>query len=160
MSTNTRRAKAILIAVFSLALSLTLPVLTAAQEQPKLTVYQTTLEEPNQKTPEITTEQMQQIVATGSEPILDVRSAKEYSIAHIPGSINLYEREVELIIEMFPDPATRMVLYCNGPFCGKSKRVSATLVAKTGCQGLHERAALPTGDAGLAGARQHRANRL
>ena len=46
MSTNTRQAKAILIAVFSLVFSLALPVLTAAQEQPKLTVYQTTLEEP------------------------------------------------------------------------------------------------------------------
>lgn len=93
------------------------------------TVYQTTLEEPNQKAPEITTEEMQQIVATNSEPILDVRSAKEYSIAHIPGSINLYEKEVEHIVETFPDPATRMVLYCNGPFCGKSKRVSASLVS-------------------------------
>ena len=126
------RKKALLIVLLSVAsiacLSNDLSAQQPAGVTSKPTVYQTALEEPNQRTPEITTEEMQQIVATGSEPILDVRSAREYSIAHIPGSINLYEREVELIVEAFPDPATRMVLYCNGPFCGKSKRVSASLV--------------------------------
>src|SRR5437762_13680065 len=33
-----------------------------------------------------------------------------------------------MITQRFPDKATPIVLYCNGPFCGKSKRVSAELL--------------------------------
>ena len=101
---------------------------TDAAAQSKLTVHQTTLGEADQKTPEVTTEEVQRILASRSEPLLDVRSAQEYAIAHIPGSINLYEKEVERITQAYPDRATRMVLYCNGPFCGKSKRLSEQLV--------------------------------
>ncbi len=54
---------------------------------------------------------------------------EEFAIAHIPGSINLYEKEVELVRQRYPDKATRLVFYCNGPFCGKSKRLSEQLVA-------------------------------
>ncbi|MEO6593652.1 MAG: rhodanese-like domain-containing protein, partial [Planctomycetota bacterium] len=98
----------------------------AAQSKP--TVHQTTLGEAGQKTPEVTTEEVQNILVSRTAPILDVRSAQEYAIAHIPGSINLYEREVERITQAYPDKATPMVLYCNGPFCGKSKRLSEQLV--------------------------------
>ena len=97
-----------------------------AQSTP--TVHQTTLGEAGQKTPEVTTEEVQRILVSKSEPLLDVRFAQEYAIAHIPGSINLYEKEVERITQAYPDKATRMVLYCNGPFCGKSKRLSEQLV--------------------------------
>src|SRR5687768_16189588 len=95
---------------------------TDAAAQSKPAVHQTTLGEADQKTPEVTTEEVRRIVAGRSEPLLDVRSAREYAIAHIPGSINQYEKEVERITQAYPDKATRMVLYCNGPFCGKSKR--------------------------------------
>lgn len=98
----------------------------SAQSSP--TVHQTTLGEAGQKTPEVTTEEVQRILVSKSEPLLDVRFAQEYAIAHIPGSINLYEKEVERITQAYPDKATRMVLYCNGPFCGKSKRLSEQLV--------------------------------
>ena len=63
-----------------------------------------------------------------SEKVYDVRTAKEYAIAHIPGTINIYEKEVELIAADNPDKATPMILYCNGPSCGKSKRTSELLV--------------------------------
>ena len=96
--------------------------------QSKPTVHQTTLGEAGQKTPEVTTEEVQRILATKSEPLLDVRSAQEYAIAHIPGSVNLYEKELERITQAYPDKTTHMVLYCNGPFCGKSKRLSEQLV--------------------------------
>jgi rhodanese-related sulfurtransferase len=92
------------------------------------TVHTTTLGEVNAVTPEISTEQLERILAEGSEPVLDVRFAREYAIAHIPGSINIYEKEIDTIIKQFPDKTQRMVLYCNGPFCGKSKRVSSELV--------------------------------
>jgi rhodanese-related sulfurtransferase len=93
-----------------------------------LSVYQTTLNEPNPLTTEVTTEELLSISSQGSQPVLDVRFAEEYAIAHIPGSVNLYEKEAERVTQLFPDRTTRMVLYCNGPFCGKSKRTSEQLV--------------------------------
>jgi rhodanese-related sulfurtransferase len=99
-----------------------------APGQAKATVNQTTLEEAGQLTPEISTEELKKILTTRSEPVLDVRSATEYAIAHIPGSINVYEKEVERVIQLFPDKAAQFVLYCNGPYCGKSKRLSEQLV--------------------------------
>jgi rhodanese-related sulfurtransferase len=80
-------------------------------------------------TPEITTEELVAILAARSEPVLDVRTAKEYAIGHIPGTINVFERELQRISELYPDRDTRMILYCNGPSCGKSKRTSEQLVA-------------------------------
>ena len=96
--------------------------------QAKVTVNQTTLEEAGQLTPEISTGELKEILATRSEPVLDVRSATEYAIAHIPGSINVYEKEVERVVQLFPDKKAQFVLYCNGPYCGKSKRLSEQLV--------------------------------
>jgi rhodanese-related sulfurtransferase len=101
----------------------------AAQSRSRPSVYQTTLEEPNQATPEITTEELVAILAAKSEPVFDVRSPKEYAIGHIPGTINVSELEVQRISELYPDRGTRMILYCNGPSCGKSKRTSEQLVA-------------------------------
>jgi rhodanese-related sulfurtransferase len=99
-----------------------------ALAQSRLTASQTTLEEPGQLTPEISTEELQKILATRSQAVVDVRSAAEFAIAHIPGSINLYEKEVERVSQLFPDKATALVFYCNGPYCGKSKRLSEQLV--------------------------------
>jgi len=112
------------------ALGLQLPQVAFAQTtSARPTVFQTTLEEPGQATPEITTEQLRAILASSSEPVFDVRFAKEYAIAHIPGTINVFEKEVERITQLYPDRTTPMILYCNGPSCGKSKRTSEQLVA-------------------------------
>lgn len=102
--------------------------LTAVQSQP--TIWQVTLGEPNPITPEITTQDLQRVLEKGGTRVLDVRSAEEYAIAHIPGSVNLYEKEVEQVTRAYPDKATALVLYCNGPFCGKSKRLSQELVTR------------------------------
>jgi rhodanese-related sulfurtransferase len=67
--------------------------------------------------------------------VLDVRFAQEWAIAHLPGSINIYEKEVDEIVRLFPDHGAALVLYCNGPFCGKSKRTSEELV-KRGYTGI------------------------
>ena len=101
----------------------------SAQTPARPSVFQTTLEEPNQITPEITTEELLSILATKSQPVFDVRTAKEYAIAHIPGTINIYEKEVDQIAALYPDRSAPMILYCNGPSCGKSKRTSEQLVA-------------------------------
>jgi len=79
---------------------------------------------------EISTEELREILTAGSAPVLDVRSEKEYSIAHIPGSINIYEKETDAIMRRFPDKLARIVIYCNGPYCHKVKRVGEQLVAK------------------------------
>ena len=105
-------------------------IATASHVCAQSTVYNTTVGETNPITPEITTEQLKKILAEHSGPVLDVRFPQEFAIAHIPGSINVYEKEVETITQRFPDKATSIVLYCNGPFCGKSKRVSAELVKR------------------------------
>ncbi|MCM3906319.1 MAG: rhodanese-like domain-containing protein [Pyrinomonadaceae bacterium] len=109
-------------------LFLTAAYIDVASGQSRTSVHQTTLEEPNQKTPEVSTEELIKILESKSDPVLDVRSAKEFAIAHIPGSINIYEKEMERVIQLFPDKSTGMVFYCNGPFCGKSKRLSEQLV--------------------------------
>ena len=106
------------------------PLLTSPRVSAESTVFSTTLGEANAITPEINTEQLEKILAERSGPVLDVRFGQEYAIAHIPGSINIYEKEVETVTQRFPDKATPIVLYCNGPFCGKSKRVSAELVKR------------------------------
>jgi len=104
------------------------PIATSPCVWAESTVYNTTLGETNPVTPEINTEQVKKILADSSGPVLDVRFVQEYAIAHIPGSINIYEKEIEMVAQRFPDKATPIVLYCNGPFCGKSKRVSAELL--------------------------------
>jgi rhodanese-related sulfurtransferase len=102
--------------------------LTAVQSHP--TIFQVTLGEPNPITPELSTEELQHLLEAGKTPVLDVRSAQEYAIAHIPGTINLYEKEVQQVTRAYPDKARALVLYCNGPFCGKSKRLSQELVGR------------------------------
>ena len=115
--------------LLAIAVLLAATVSRHAEAQSTLTVEQTTLGESGQKTGEVSTEEVLSLLAAKSAPLLDVRSAEEYAIAHIPGSINLYEKEVDLVRERYPDKTTRLVFYCNGPFCGKSKRLSEQLVA-------------------------------
>ena len=116
--------------IFILLLMMTSPAIRSvpAFAQTKVSVNQTTLEELNQLTPEISTEELRRILESNSETVLDVRSAAEYAIAHIPGSINVYEKEIERVRQLFSDKAAPFILYCNGPFCGKSKRLSEQLV--------------------------------
>jgi rhodanese-related sulfurtransferase len=97
-----------------------------AQQPPRIS--QAIFGDPDPVTPEITTEQLQRILAEGRVPVLDTRSAQEYAIAHIPGSRNLYEKELDQVLAAYPDTAASLVLYCNGPYCGKSRRLSSELV--------------------------------
>ena len=91
--------------------------------------------EANPLTPEISTSELQRILDEGKVPVLDVRSAEEYALAHIPGSRNFYEKEVEQVVKSYPDRTAPLVFYCNGPYCGKSKRLSAEL-RKQGYNGI------------------------
>jgi rhodanese-related sulfurtransferase len=103
-------------------------------------VYTATLEESGAKTPEISTEELRRILADKSAPVFDVRPAMEFAIGHIPGAVNvaqkpgtskaLYTSDVAEISRLMRGDKTKpVVLYCNGPLCGKSKRVSDDLLA-------------------------------
>ncbi len=116
------------LAAAGVALAAAVTCSSSAQAQAVPTIFQATLQEPRQLTPEISTEDLLKILASSSEPVLDVRSRLEYAIAHIPGALNIPEQEVAQIVAQYPDPTTQMTLTCNGPFCGKSKRTSEQLV--------------------------------
>ena len=75
---------------------------------------------------EISTEELIQILKTGRIPVIDVRPPKEYEMSHIPGSVNIFETEVERMMELCRDKSSA-VLYCNGPYCHKTIRVAEKL---------------------------------
>ncbi len=79
---------------------------------------------------EISTEELQRILANRSEPVVDVRTPKEYAIAHIPGSLHIYEKDLDKLMQLLPDQKAGLVIYCNGPYCHKVKRVAAQLFKK------------------------------
>jgi rhodanese-related sulfurtransferase len=121
-----------LMATLGLATLLTIVATHVASAQGG-SIYQATLAEPNQKTQEVSTEQVRRILADGSAIVLDSRKRSEYVAGHIPGARNVdappseYVAAVERLVG--GDKSKALVLYCNGPFCQASKRISEQLVA-------------------------------
>jgi rhodanese-related sulfurtransferase len=116
-----------------------LGVASAARAQGP-SVHQATLGEANEKTTEVSTDELKRILATGSAVVLDARPHMEYAMSHIPGarnvapkagvSLSMYVSDVAEVGRLVGgDKARPLVLYCNGPFCGKSKRLSEELLA-------------------------------
>jgi rhodanese-related sulfurtransferase len=91
-------------------------------------VYEATLEEPGKGAPEISTDEINAILAKGSAIVFDARPKDEYAIAHIPGSINLDEKELGRITQTYTDRTTAMVVYSNGPFCDLARHGSDELL--------------------------------
>lgn len=102
-------------------------------------IYDATLAEANQATDEVSTNEMRRIIKEASAAVFDGRTQLEYSIGHLPGAINVapkpgvamsqYVSDVAEIEGQVASRATPIVLYCNGPFCGKSRRLGVELVA-------------------------------
>lgn len=96
-------------------------------------IYQATLAEPNQKTQEVSTEEVLRILANGSAILLDTRTRAEYSAGHIPGAQNVAGSPADTLaaVEQIVggDKTKALVLYCNGPFCQASRRVGEQLIA-------------------------------
>jgi rhodanese-related sulfurtransferase len=100
-------------------------------------IAQGTLQE-NEKTPEISTAELQQILAARSATVFDARPFNEFAISHIPGALNVaakpgvtpsqYVSDVAEIGRLVSGKDAPIVLYCNGPYCGKSKRLSEELL--------------------------------
>jgi rhodanese-related sulfurtransferase len=103
-----------------------------------VTIFQTTLMEPNQKTAEVSTDELRQILKDGSAAVFDARPPMEYATSHIPGALNVapkpgvpmsvYVSDAAEVGRLVPDKAAPIVLYCNGPYCGKSKRLGEELL--------------------------------
>jgi rhodanese-related sulfurtransferase len=103
-------------------------------------IYQSTLQEAGQPTGEVTTEELQAILETGSAVVFDARPQAEFAVSHIPGALNVAPRPGVPISQYTSDVAEigrllnaeksrSIVLYCNGPFCGKLKRLATDLLA-------------------------------
>ena len=110
-----------------------------ARAQSSPSIQQATLMESGQKTLEISTEELRRALADKSVAVFDVRPTLEYAMSHIPGALNvsakpgvamsLYVSDVAEIGRVLEGNKARpIILYCNGPFCGKSKRVATELL--------------------------------
>lgn len=88
--------------------------------------------------PEVMTDELERLLEGGAARVFDARPHLEYATSHIPGAANVAARpgqpmslyvsdvkEIERAVN--GDKAAAIVLYCNGPFCGKSKRLAAEL---------------------------------
>jgi rhodanese-related sulfurtransferase len=101
-------------------------------------VFTATLGDASAKTPEVSTQELREILAGRSATVLDSRPRAEYAVSHIPGALNVaakpgmaasaYVSDAAEVGRLLQDrKQTPLVLYCNGPFCGKSKRLSEEL---------------------------------
>jgi rhodanese-related sulfurtransferase len=134
-STLARQAAVILAVAIAVSLSAT----GSARGESALNIFQATLMEPGQKTPEVSTEELRKILTEKSAVVFDARPYREYAVSHIPGALNVSAKPGVPMSQYVSDVAeigrlvgnnkgASIVLYCNGPFCGKSKRLSAELV--------------------------------
>ncbi len=103
------------------------PLAFASKSKPS--VYETTLEDPAQKTPEMSTDELRGILAKKAGIVLDARPKDEFAVAHIPGAISLDEKGLVRIAQSIPDRATSMVVYSNGPYCDWANRRAQELVS-------------------------------
>ena len=123
-----------------LGIGIIVVVATHSAAQVATNIQQAILNEPYQSTAEVSTQEFKQILAAGTATIFDARPLQEFAISHIPGARNVAAKPGTPMSEYVPDIAeigravagdkkAPMILYCNGPFCGKSKRLAEELLA-------------------------------
>ena len=121
------------------ALFLAFALLAGAAGASAQSVFDATLGEADQRTPEVSTAALRQILADHSALLLDARPRREYAVSHIPGALNvaarpgvpphLYVSDVAEVVRLVDGSRDRpLILYCNGPSCGKSRRLAAELL--------------------------------
>jgi len=112
----------------------------AARGEAPPSVFQGVVGTPGQKTEELSTDDLKRVFADRSAVVLDTRPHAEFAMSHIPGARNVAARpgvsksmyvsdvaEIGRLVE--GDKGRPLVLYCNGPFCGKSARLAEELLA-------------------------------
>jgi rhodanese-related sulfurtransferase len=112
--------------------------LLAATPAVAQSIFDATLGEANQKTPEVSTHELRQILKDNTAVVLDARPPMEFAVSHIPGALNvapqpgrpahLYISDVAEVGRLLGGAKGKaLILYCNGPYCGKTKRLGAEL---------------------------------
>jgi rhodanese-related sulfurtransferase len=97
------------------------------------TIGQAIVGDHDQKTREVSTDQIRRVLADGSAVVIDARTHSEYAAGHIPGAVNFDvppDRVVAAIERLLNgDKGRALGLYCNGPYCQASRRLGERLVA-------------------------------
>jgi rhodanese-related sulfurtransferase len=93
--------------------------------------------EKNPVTPQLSTNELKKAIKEGAL-LVDNRPYKEWAISHIPGAIvvgpkpgtskALYTSDEEEIKRLVQESGKAVILYCDGIYCGKSKRVAEALL--------------------------------
>jgi rhodanese-related sulfurtransferase len=109
------------------------------QEKKNISIHHAVADTVSFVVPEISTQELRKLIAAGSTLLLDTRPHEEWANGHLPGAINvapkpgmpmsLYTSDVHEILRLVNGNKKReLVLYCNGPFCDKSRRLSEDLI--------------------------------
>jgi rhodanese-related sulfurtransferase len=118
------------------SLGLIVPVLMMVSdhvEAGEASIFLATLAEPNQKTAEISTDELRRILAENSAIVVDSRTPQEFEAGHIPGARVLdgvppsHVSAIERLIA--GDRSKPLVVYCNGPYCKASRKLADQLAA-------------------------------
>ncbi|MGH8221685.1 MAG: rhodanese-like domain-containing protein, partial [Woeseiaceae bacterium] len=113
-----------------------------AQEPAVTSIFDAIAGETNDEVaPEISTRELQAILESGEAIVFDSRPFEEFALGHIEGAVNLAAKpgvpmsfyvsdvaEADRVLKK--NKSTAIVLYCNGPFCQKSKLLAGELVAE------------------------------
>jgi len=129
----------VLLLVCALGSYSTSNIAEAGQATSVQLAHQAVFAKPGSGVPEVSTEELEQILKDQNAVVLDTRPHLEWSVSHIPGALNvapkpgvpiaLYTSDVAEIGRLVDgDKSQPLVLYCNGPYCGKSKRVAGELL--------------------------------
>jgi rhodanese-related sulfurtransferase len=88
-------------------------------------------------TAEISTNALRDALKDPRVVVLDARPLEEFAKSHIPGarsvpglpglSASKYTADANEVRRLVPDLATPLLVYCNGMYCGRSKRFGADL---------------------------------
>ena len=92
-----------------------------------------------ERAPEVSTAQLKTLIETRSAVVFDARSPSEFATGHIPGALNVpgkpglppsqYTADMREVVRAVDGNASaHIVLYCNGPFCGRSARLAEDLI--------------------------------
>jgi rhodanese-related sulfurtransferase len=131
-----RAIRAAAVVTAALAAALASQMLSA---QAPTTIDHAVLGEPGQPTAEVSTDELRRILAERSATVFDARPHMEYAVSHIPGALNVAPKPgvpisvyvsdvVEIGRALGENKRSPIVLYCNGPYCGKSKRLAEELL--------------------------------
>ena len=113
------------------AAALALVILSGPAHAQAVDIAHATLGETS-PTIDISTADMRRVLQDHSATVIDSRSVAEFDAGHLPGAKLVEPRSssrVDAIAKLTNgNKATKLVLYCNGPYCKASRSLAAELV--------------------------------